>query len=422
LQLAKESNFIQRFRKISAVSLLESVLFCNSDNSKVSLNDLAVYHRLNFGINLTRQAIARRFTANATSFVKSLLAQLLRSNLSESSEVFTHSCFNRICIKDSTCYQLPENMVEAYPGSGGSGSKASIRIQFEYDLKNLNVLELIVSAFNIQDLKNAKDTVNNIQKDDLIIRDLGYVSIETLQDIGQREAWYLSRLNPATNAKDVQTDRDLDFAAIEKCMRKNKIHIMEKTVLLTGKNYLCRLILEIVPDDVKEERIRKRAMLNKKKGRKVSKESLARTGLNLFLTNCPTSMLSASEIRKIYGIRWQIEIVFKAWKQNSMIHKVKKMNINRFEFLVYAKLVWIMLHWKTCQVLDINMYENRSGRISVLKTYKALCQFQTFTKSIIRGSTDRIKEFLEWLKEMSKNLLKHEDRKDRINWRNVEII
>jgi hypothetical protein len=163
-------------------------------------------------------------------------------------------------------------------------------------------------------------------------------------------------------------------------------------------------------------------MQNKKKGRKVSKESLARTGLNLFLTNCPTSMLSASEIRKIYGIRWQIEIVFKAWKQNSMIHKVKKMNINRFEFLVYAKLVWIMLHWKTCQALDIDMYENRSGRISVLKAYKALCQFQTFTKSIIRGCTDRIEEFLEWLKEMSKNLLKHEDRKNRINWRNVEII
>jgi hypothetical protein len=313
-------------------------------------------------------------------------------------------------------------MEDAYPGSGGSGSKAAVRIQFEYDLKNLNVLELSVSAFNNQDLKNAKDTVNNIQKDDLIIRDLGYVSIENLQDIEQREAWYLSRLNPGTNAKDGQTDQDLDFAAIEKYMRKNKIHIMEQTVLLTEKNYPCRLILEIVPNNVKEERIRKRKMLNKKKGRKVSKESLARVGLNLFLTNCPASMISGSEIRKIYGIRWQIEIVFKAWKQNSQIHKVKKMDINRFEFLLYAKLVWIMLNWKTCQALDINMYYNRSGRISVLKTYKALCQFQTFTKSIIRSCTDRIKEFLEWLGEMSKSLLKHEDRKNRINWRNVEII
>ena len=397
-------------------------MFCNPDNSKVSLNDLAVYHRLNFGVNLTRQAIAKRFTANATSFVKSLLSQILKSNLSTSSEVFTHSCFNKIRIKDSTCNQLPANMEEAYPGSGGSGSKAAVRIQFEYDLKNLNVLELSVSAFNNQDLKNAKDTVNNIQKDDLIIRDLGYVSIESMQDIEQREAWYVFRLNPGTNVKDWQTGRDLDFTEIEKYMRKNNIHIMDKTVFLTEKNYSCRLIIEIVPEKVKQERIRKRAWLNKKKGRKVSKESLARVGLNLFLTNCPAIMLSASEIRKIYGIRWQVEIVFKAWKQNSQIHKVKKMDINRFEFLLYAKLVWIMLHWKTCQALDINMSDNRSGRISILKTYKALCQFQTFTKSIIRGCTDRIREFLELLKEISKPFLKHENRKDRINWRNVEII
>ena len=409
-------------RKVSAVSLLESVLFSNTDPSKVSLNDLAVYHMINYGIRLTRQAIAKRFTVEATNFVKSLLAQLLKSNLSKSAEVFTHSCFKRIPIKDSTCFQLPGSMADIYPGSGGSGSNAAVRIQFEYDLKNLNALELSVSAFNSQDLSNAKETAVNIQKDDLIIRDLGYVSIESLQAIDERRAWYLSRLNHGTSAKDEATGEDLDFAEIEKHMRKNGVSIMEKNVLLSEKKYPCRLIIEIVPDKVKAERVRKREWLNKKKGRKSSKEALARAGLNLFLTNCPTRMLSAGEVRKIYGIRWQIEIIFKAWKQNSQLHKIKKMDINRFEFLLYAKLTWIMLQWKISQALDVNMALNRSGRISILKTYKALCQFQQLSISIIRDHVHRLKEFLEWLKEMSKTLLKHEDRVNRINWRSVEII
>jgi len=317
---------------------------------------------------------------------------------------------------------LPENLEKVYPGSGGSGSKAAVRIQFEYDLKNLDVLELSVSAFNNQDLKNAIDTVTSIQKDDLIIRDLGYVSVEAMQGIEKQRAWYVFRLNHGTNVKECKTGRELDFSAIEKYMRGHNIQIMEKMVFLTEKNYPCRLIIEVVPEKVKQERTCKREWLNKKKGRKTSKESLARAGLNLFVTNCTTTKLSASEIRKIYGIRWQVEIVFKAWKQNSQIHRVKKMDINRFEFLLYAKLIWIMLHWKTTQVLDTNLSLNRRGRVSVLKTYKALCQFQTFTKSIIRGCTDKIKEFLEWLKEMSKTFLKHEERKDRINWRSVEII
>lgn len=422
MQLAKENDFVQRLRKISAVSLLESVLFCNQDNSKVSLNDLAIYHKINFGVTLTRQAIGKRFTANATCFVKKLLAQLLISNLSITSEIFIHSCFNRIRIKDSTCNQLPENMAEAYPGSGGAGSKAAVRIQFEYDLKNLDVLELSVSAFNNQDIKNAKDTVSSIQKDDLIIRDLGYVSVETMKDIEQQLAWYVFRLNHGTNVKDYNTGKELNFREIENYMRRHSINIMEKAVLLTGENYPCRLIIEVVPENVKQERTSKREWLNKKKGRKSSKESMARAGLNLFVTNCTTLMLSTSQIRTIYGIRWQVEVAFKAWKQNSQMHKVKKMDINRFEFLLYAKLVWIMLNWKTFQVLDINLSDSRKGRLSILKTYKTICQFQLYIKLIIRGLNDKIKELLEWLNVLSATFLLHEDRKDRINWRNVEII
>lgn len=420
--MAKESKFILRARKISPASLLESVLFSNPDHSKVSLNDMAVYHKLHHGITLTKQAIAKRFTKQATNFVKILLSQLLRSNLSDDSEVFTHSCFKRIKIKDSTCFQLPENMKDFYPGSGGSGSSAAVRIQFEYDLKNLEVLELGISAFNNQDHKNAKDTLDNIQADDLIIRDLGYISVGIQRDIEKRNAWYLCRLNHTTSVQDAVTSQNIDFVKIEKKMRQNGITVMEKEVHLSKEGYTCRLVIEIIPDHIKGERIRKREVINKKKGRKSSKEALARAGLNLFLTNCPARMLSASEVRRIYGIRWQIEIVFKAWKQNSQLHTVKKMDINRFEFLLYAKLVWVILHWKVLQVIDTNMSLNRTGRVSILKVYKALGQFRRFTISIIRGQTHRVKEFMEKLNDISTTLLKHEDRKDRINWRNVEII
>lgn len=217
--MAKESKFILRARKISPASLLESVLFSNPDHSKVSLNDMAVYHKLHHGITLTKQAIAKRFTKQATNFVKILLSQLLRSKLSDDSEVFTHSCFKRIKIKDSTCFQLPENMKDFYPGSGGSGSSAAVRIQFEYDLKNLEVLELGFSAFNNQDHKNAKDTLDNIQADDLIIRDLGYISVGIQRDIEKRNAWYLCRLNHTTSVQDAATSQNIDFVKIEKKMR-----------------------------------------------------------------------------------------------------------------------------------------------------------------------------------------------------------
>ncbi|NBC81937.1 MAG: IS4 family transposase [Bacteroidetes bacterium] len=417
-----ESSFIQRFRKISAVSLLESVLFCNADPSKISVSDMAIYHQVHYGISLTRQAIAKKFTKQATSFVKLLLEQLLKTNLCNSQAIFTHSEFNRILIKDSTSNQLPENLKDQYPGSGGAGSKASVRIQFEYDLKNLEVLELDSSAFNHQDIHNAKETLDNIRKDDLILRDMGYYSVDILKGIQQHQAWFICRVNPNLSVLDADTGMLLDFSAIEEDMRRNQIYITEKNVLLGEQKYPTRLVIEIVPDKIKQERLRKANKQARKKGRELSKDKKARFGLNLFLTNCSPKQLSAWELRRIYGIRWQIELVFKAWKQNSQFHKVKKMNIHRYEFLLYAKLVWVMLNWKIYQMLDIITYNEIRQRISILKLFKTLNQMKDQLKQIFRGDRDGISNVIRILECISYKHLLHQDRNNRINWQNVENI
>ncbi len=84
-------------------------------------------------------------------------------------------------IKDSTCFQLPENMAEKYAGSGGSESGASIRIQFEYDFKTGAISDLSLHAFNDQDLNDAVRTMSSVQPNELVLRDLGYSKIEVFQ-------------------------------------------------------------------------------------------------------------------------------------------------------------------------------------------------------------------------------------------------
>ncbi len=265
IRLANQTKMILRNRKVSAISLLESVLFSNIDPSNVSLNDLAVYHKINFKVSLTRQAIAKRFNNQAIDFVKLFLEHLLKITLVENKVEFSNSCFNRILIKDSTCNQLPENLRAFYPGSGGSGSKAAVRIQFEYNLKNLNILDLSVSSFNHQDLNNAKETLGNIQENDLVLRDLGYTSIETLQGIDGRNAWYISRLSSSVSVYEMNSNELIDFAETEKSMRRNKTTILEKAVLLGQKKYPTRLVIELVPEEDKEERVRKASKEAKKR-------------------------------------------------------------------------------------------------------------------------------------------------------------
>jgi hypothetical protein len=402
--------------------MIESILFTNQDPSKVSLNDMAIYHKIHCGIELTRQGIAKRFTKEATRFVKLLLIQLLRSNLSSGQAIFTNTNFNRILIKDSTCNQLPENLKKYYPGSGGASSKASVRIQFEYDLKNQEVTELSVSAFNSQDSKNAKSTLCNIQKNDLLIRDLAYTSIEIFESIENKKAWYISRLNNTYDVYDKDSGEIIDFEKLEQYMRKHDIYVIEKEVLISSKKHPVRLVIELVPDQVKAERIRKAKRKSVRNRAKTSKRSKARFGLNLFITNCSKITISASEIRKIYGIRWQIELVFKAWKQNFQFQKVKKINIHRYEFLLYVKLVMVLLTWKLHQTIEHYMFKKNRRRISVLKLYKTINQFNEETKRIIRGEKESVDKLITYILDIAKGYLLHDDRKDRINWLNVQNI
>jgi hypothetical protein len=130
-------------------------------------------------------------------------------------------------------------------------------------------------------------------------------------------------------------------------------------------------------------------------------------------------MLPSSQVRRYYGIRWQVEIIFKAWKQNSQFHKIKKMNVNRYEFLLYAKLIWIIISWKLYQVIDMITYKKYRMRISVLKMFKTLGQMGEQIKAVFRARPGSLSNLMQHLEKISKTHLVHDDRISRINWRNV---
>lgn len=181
-QLAIESGFVRRKGKLNGSLFLDLIVF-NSENLKdQSLNDLSVILKDRHEIDITKQSLHEKFNENALLFLKDALEQLIGKQLNTERSLFG-DCkeFNRILIKDSTCFQIDESLVEYYPGSGGSGSKASIRIQFECDILSGGINDLSLNAFNDQDAKDSVVTMKLTKQRDLIIRDLAYMSLEALQ-------------------------------------------------------------------------------------------------------------------------------------------------------------------------------------------------------------------------------------------------
>jgi len=397
---------------------LDLLVFNSEDLKSQSLNDLTVILNNDHHIDITKQSLHDRFNEHAVTFLKNALEILLRDKLEIDPFISNLEGINRILIKDSVCFQIDESLVESYPGSGGCGSKASVRIQFEYDLRTGSVNDMTLHAFNEQDAKNSVATIELINKGDLIIRDLAYVGLKALKGIIKRAAFYLCRLSPTVQVFEKIDDQymQLDFVKIYKKMKQENLNLIEKNVYI-GKEVKMntRLIIHLMPEEKIKERIRKARLNNKKKGRNdLSAEFIARAHLSLFITNTIPDVIPPRYVWKLYQLRWQIELTFKIWKSICHIEKVKKVNKHRLECYIYAKMILILLGWSIIWKTSQQIFCLEGKALSFYKSFKTLVKTQiTKVRDVFLDGYGSIDEFMLnfYLLSRKKHLLEKKQEK-----------
>jgi len=413
--LAKETGFIQRNGKIDGFIFLDIILFTYFNQKELSLNDLSVEIKKRFGVSISKQSIDERFTNLSVGFFKKVLEKALKIVIKEDHQI-DFLPYDKVRIKDSTSFQLPENMVEKYKGSGGSGSKSSLRIQFEYDLKSSEILDLNLYESVVQDASDAKATIGSVRSNELIIRDLAYVSIPVMQEIEKKEAFYLNRLQTSAIVYQKKGTEfiEIDLTKLRKKMKILGLSILEKEVYI-GKNekFKSRMIVETLSNNQYEERIRKAEKTAKKKGRKLSESYKAKAAINIFITNTD---IEAKKVRRLYTLRWQIELMFKIWKSIGEINKVKKMKVERFESFLFAKLIWIVLNWQIMRLSVIYFFKKENLEVSPYKIFKTLKSSIFDLKKVLSESTESLALYIYKNIELCPSNHFSEKKKRTITW------
>ena len=403
--LAHKTKFVQRTGLLGGFTFLCLLAFNTDALAFESLNDLTVKLELDHGICIKKQSLDGRFNQYAVSFLTTALSELFNKQLADGKSLLM-SCdqFKRILIKDSVCFQVDKSLSTYYPGSGGSGSAASVRVQFEYDLVSGKIVDLSLNAFNDQDATNSALTLDVVREGDLVIRDLAYMHFSVLQGILRNLGDFLCRLQANKHVYQLQGKKivELDFSRIVRSMTSAGIDKFEEKVFLDRQMTLqVRLFVYLLPEMVYQERMRKANLNAQKKGRQVGKEFKARARLNLLITSASDKLLDIENAWKAYKLRWQIELVFKTWKSLWKIDKIKKVKKERLECYIYAKLFIIVLSLNMLWITH-NLMRGFYGKN--LSFYKAL---KTWMKSLDRfkqaffNGTEAVTNFLIKFLELS---------------------
>jgi len=277
----------------------------------------------------------------------------------------------KLKITDGTSFQLPSSLASAYKGHGGGASQSGIKTHFQIELcgsgqqLGLQVTDSVDSDFNC--------SLITPEPGELHLFDLGYFSLKLIKQFDPVGAFFLARLRFRTIVWDQQTKglQRIDWGKLSKKMAVGQT--IEKAVILGAAQAInARIIVRKLPPQVAEQRRRNLLLHPVNKRKKVSKERLMFCDLEVMVTNTTSQQIATEQISKIYAIRWQIEIWFKAWKSYMNIDKVQQMSVHRFTTTHYATLIFIVLTTKMFNLLKQKQWINNKVELSELKAARIM--------------------------------------------------
>jgi hypothetical protein len=378
-------------------------MFAGKPANELSLEDLVNDFCEQHGLNISKQALQERFNEFAVAFMSSLVKLQLSRQLPVIEKTDTYHHFNRLRVKDSTRYTVPKEYASIYKGQGGIGTSAQISIQYEYDLFSGVPIALELTSACRNDQQDSKETLGDIQKGDLLMRDLAYTSKGYIKHVTQQEAYYLNRLNPKWNLYD-KCGKPVSLAKIHKQLKQYDLPYLEVKVYLEidKQHFPIRLIVSRTNEGTYKKRMEKAQIAARSKGYNVSKRFKTCAALNLFITNIPKAWLGTSQIKKTYSLRWQVELTFKMWKSQAGINKVKAMKIERFQCQLLARFLWILLHGQVLGIIQRDFdrsSQSKNFKCSIWKFYKVAFRLSGILRQALLGN----QSISNWLSKIFHN-------------------
>ena len=363
--IARDSGWLQRSgSKITAEHFCLALLG-STQLKAASLRIVAMVSGLISAVVVSKQALHKRVNASSIAYLRSLLAAAASSRLPTVGKAPKLCGFNRIAVQDSTSLALPAAVRDAFPASGNSNaSTAGMRVHATYDLVGQRFVGFDICDGCTPDQKRAVDGASGLGEGDLLIRDLGYFSVEAFAEILSDGLKAISRYKLSVNLYCPETGDRVDLPKLLR--RKGNL---DTQVLVSKKHRLkLRLVAFELPPEVAQQRRRAFRANAKRKGKTPSKASLQLQGWQIYLTNCPARELGAQEVRALYRQRWSIEILFKAFKTHMRFEQLPtRASATLLQALALASLIRItLLH---AHILPRAERIAGARKVSILKLY-----------------------------------------------------
>jgi|SRR5215216_60758 len=372
---AVQSGWCQRQRKLSGSVLVQALTLGYLAKPQATRAQLAQAAAC-AGVVISPQGLAQRLDEKAATLFQQVLEAAVAQVLCAPLVPVPLLCrFTSVEVRDSTIITLPAALAEKWPGCGEG--QAALKAQVRLDLCRGRLEGPLLGAGRTHDARAGRAhtplEAGALHLADLgyfDLADLGYFDLAYFAELMAHGAYYLSRVKANTLLYDTcdaqaggqplshwlhQAERRAERRA-ERCARQcakggNSANgagcgMVELQLQMGAERLPCRVLAVRVPPAVAaQRRVRLKAEARHKQ-QPVSAERLALAEWTVLVTNAPAELLSVREALVLYRARWQIERLFRLWKEVGAVDQWCGNQAWAILCEVYAKLLGcVVQHW-----------------------------------------------------------------------------
>ena len=336
-RIGRESGFIQRQRKFSGSSFAQALVFGWQANPKSSLEELC-QSAFQAGVSISPQGLQERLNSpEANDFLHGLLLRGLEYVVeAETCDAGLLRRFGAIYLQDSSKVELPAQFESLWKGNQQGQSTLKIQTVLDY---RAGRLEFQLAQGRQHDCPLQK---TDLSAGSLRLADVAYFKVKVFEELNERQVFWLSRLPARVGIwQGEKVIHVLDW------LKQQEGNEIDQLVELTAQRLQARLIAVRVPQSVAAER-RKRVEESARSRRhsQLKAETLALCDWTILVTNLSAEELTVLEALCLLRLRWQIELLFKLWKQSLSLDEWRSKQAFQIMSEVYAKLLLALIqHW-----------------------------------------------------------------------------
>jgi hypothetical protein len=349
-KLARETGFVRRASKLTGAQFAQALVFGWLSAPQATVQQLAQMAGT-VGVAISPQGLDQRFSPAAAQLLYRLLEAAVQQVVATDPVAIPllQRFAGGVYLLDSSTIVLPDELAALWPGcGGGSGSgalgthpAAAVKLQVQVDLLTGALRGPVVQEGRTHDRAAPQQT--EFPRGALRLADLGYFRLEVFATLQEQGCYWLSRLHALARVFDTHGE---EIPLVEWLATQPEPWLDLPVTLGVAQRLPARLLAVRVAPEVAAARRKRLHEQARRKGQAVSARRLALADWTLLVTNVPTPRLSVEEALLLVRARWQIELLFKLWKDQGLLDESRSRKPWRRLCEFYAKLLGLVLqHW-----------------------------------------------------------------------------